>query len=171
MSSQPSQGHSLFMRVPYGLSIHQRSEAFHPLCQTDLRNVSIDLHYCSHRGHDWTKHCSSLSSQEICTCVQHLYMCPSICYFRRLKQLLLSEPVLTLLCHSSMSAVVSLKRIAEAESLRYNNETNAKRENWWKEWIKEEMFCESQTQFGCRCHAQHILYEGVLVWLLNYSPC
>ncbi len=70
------------------------------------------------------------------TCVQHLYMCPSICYFSRLKQLLLSEPVLTLLCHSSMSAVVSLKRIAEAESLRYNNETNAKRENWWKEWIK-----------------------------------
>ncbi len=96
MSSQPSHRHSLFMRVPYGLSIHQRSEAFHPLCQTDSWIVSIDLHYCSHRDMTRTKHCSSLSSQEICTRVCNTYMCPSICYFSRLKQLLLSEPVLTL---------------------------------------------------------------------------
>ncbi|KAL1262179.1 hypothetical protein QQF64_007444, partial [Cirrhinus molitorella] len=43
MSSQPSHMHSLFMRVPYGLSIHQRSEAFHPLCQTDLLNKGIPI--------------------------------------------------------------------------------------------------------------------------------
>lgn len=99
--------------------------------------VSIDLHYCSHRGHDSNKTLFfSVLTGNMHTCVQHLYMCPSICYFSRLKQLILSEPVLTLFCHSSMSAAISLKRIAEAESLRYNNETNAKRENWWKEWIK-----------------------------------
>lgn len=171
MSSQPSHRHSLFMRIPYGLSIHQRSEAFHPLCQTDLLNVSIDLHYCSHRGHDSNETLFfSVLTGNMHTCVQHLYMCPSICYFSRLKQLLLSEPVLTLFCHSSMSAAVSLKRIAEAESLRYNNETNAKRENWWKEWIKE-MFCESQTRFGCRCHAQHILDEGVFSLVIKLFPC
>ncbi len=137
MSSQPSHRHSYSCGSPMASPYISALKPFTRFVKRTSWIVSIDLHYCSHRGHDSNETLFfSVLTGNMHMCVQHLYTCPSICYFSRLKQLLLSEPVLTLFCHSSMSADISLKRIAEAESLRYNNETNAKRENWWKEWIK-----------------------------------
>lgn len=142
------------MATPYISAL----KPFTRFCQMDLLNVSIDLRYCSH-DLNMTLFFSVLHMCAVL--LDTLYICGHlICYFSYLKQLLLSWSLPHSFCHSSMSAAISLKRIAEAESLRYNNETNAKWDNWWKEWIKEETFCEWQMQSGCRYHAQYIL-DGV----------